>query len=167
MNAFTSVMQPDNRGNGLYMGCIGPANRRARMHIPGHGYHYHDEVNEFWEIRLKPSPEALVHDAEATAQRLLVQAQAQWDAAVRDGLASTAWFEEILHKARSAQQEGKHHMEALDAQAPRSIRLRTLARALRRFTACQCRAKQLVTELAHLQSAERPGPSLQPSDNET
>lgn len=158
VNAFTSIMQPDNAGNGLYMGCIGPANRRTLMHIPGHGYHRHDEVNEFWEIRLKDSPEALVRDAQASTQRLLVRAQAQWDAATaaHEGVADPAHFLEIMGKARDALNQGNERLEQLDAQAPRSTQLRTLSSALRRFTHCQCRAKQLETELSHRRTAPHP-----------
>lgn len=155
VNAFTSVMQPDSAGNGLYMGCIGPANRRTLMHIPGHGYHHHDEVNEFWEIRLKDSPEALVRDAQASAQRLLALAQAQWTRAceAQGSVANSGYFMAILDKAREALSQGLDRLGQLDAGSPRAAQLRTLSSALRRFTHCQCRAKQLGTELAHRSDA--------------
>ncbi|MDP3885499.1 MAG: hypothetical protein Q8Q93_11265 [Hydrogenophaga sp.] len=157
VNAFTSIMRPDNAGNGLYMGCIGPANRRTRMHIPGHGYHYYDEVNEFWEIRLKDSPEALVDDAKSRALSLLAQAQVQWKAALTapGGVEHPTYFLGILERAREAWEQGTSRLAQVQGALTPSARLRALSAALRRFTDCQCRAKQLGSELSHRQAAPK------------
>lgn len=150
VNAFTAVLQPDSGSDGLYMGCIGPANRRALMHIPGHGYYYHDEANEFWEIRLKSSPEEMVADASLTANCLVEQAEEVLSAAVGadPGLAASGYFGQILARAKAALEEGRAAVaEVRGAQSGGEVAGR-LSRALRRFTTSQVRAKQLITELA-------------------
>lgn len=156
VNAFTAVMRPDDGDQGLYMGCVGPANRRALMHIPGHGYYYHDEANEFWEIRLRRTPGEMLEDAKLRASQLLDDARRRLDGArrVSPGVAGSAYLAGLIQRADNALQEGMECESSMgggdgegQGQGNGGDAARRLSRALRRYTTCQVRAKQAITEL--------------------
>ncbi|MDI4234134.1 hypothetical protein OZ411_15070 [Bradyrhizobium sp. Arg237L] len=148
VNAFTATMKPDNGDQGIYMGCIGPANRRALMHISGHGYYYYDEANEFWEIQLCNTPDELLNNAKQTAARLLREAEDALKGArtKRSQLAVSDYFEEVFARARDAFASGEEAEKAVSLTDDKDAS-GAISRALRQFTTCQVRAKQMMTDL--------------------
>lgn len=148
VNAFTAIMKPDNGDRGVYMGCIGPASGTALMHIPGHGYYYYNESNEFWEIRLRNTPEALLNDAKQSAARLLRKAEdaLKLTRADRPHSSGPDYLEGVLARARDAFARGEEAYAAVNHN-DNAETVRTISRALRQFTVCQVYAKQMMTSL--------------------
>lgn len=148
VNAFSAVMRPDHGDQGLYMGCVGPANRRAIMHIPGHGYYYYDEANEFWEIRLRNTPDELLGTAKLRAMELLAEAEKQVESvpAAKPGEGEGGLIAHLLDRAKSSLKEANDLYEGQSDRETDNM-IRNLSRALRKYTTCQVRAKQVMTEL--------------------
>lgn len=146
VNAFTAVLRPDDGDDGIYMGCIGPANRHALMHIPGHGYYYYDEANEFWEIRLRRSPGEVLAEASKEAKSLLDRSDVALSSARVDPEVAQH-FSELTTLARNNLLEGMKLLaetQEIETEAEKTARL---SRALRRFTISQVRSKQVKSEL--------------------
>ncbi|MDO8776286.1 MAG: hypothetical protein Q7K57_47770 [Burkholderiaceae bacterium] len=153
VNAFTCIMKPDSNNKGVYTGCIGPANRRALMHIPGHGYYYYDEVNEFWEISLTASAESMVDNALEIAEKNMALAEKKLRSMKinidGNSYSSEVYFHDLFNKAQNALISGRELLSNKFGDGIRSNQLRLLSKTLRYFTQCQTRAKQLITELSY------------------
>lgn len=143
INAFTAIMRPSENGDGLYMGCIGPADFRARMHTPGHGNYYYDEANEFWEIQLRTSAEELLACARDRASELLMKAEQQVHSTTSEPTDDSTRIDDLLLRARNSFDRGSTiDTRSTDGLSP----INQIAQAVRRFTECQVRAKQAMTE---------------------
>jgi hypothetical protein len=140
-NAFTAVLSPRAGDDGVYRGCVGPANRAVNCRDPGHGYYYHDETNAFWELRLRPTPEAMVDEARSRACAELGEARRR-RSALPGGDAGAEMFDGWLDEADRAVEAGAAFLhEARDARG--DARWAAQARALRAFTRAQVRAAQV------------------------
>lgn len=151
VNAFTSIMKPDNGGQGIYMGCIGPANRKALMHIPGHGYYYYDQTAEFWDIRLAPTVAELVADARNTAANLLAESQQQLVPSTFNALGpfGVSLLQGLADRAREDFAKGESILATDSKGLGEDELVEIFARAVRCFTSSQVRSRQVASELSH------------------
>lgn len=157
VNAFTAVMKPDNGDQGIYMGCIGPANRKTLMHIPGHGYYYYDETYAFWEIRLAATVDELVSDARSTAVKQLAECQRNLASAVSSTASSPAasFLQRWVDKAKEALANGDRILASAQGGADGNDLVATFARAVRCFTTSQVRSRQVVRELSDVSQSQQ------------
>jgi hypothetical protein len=134
-NAFVAVASPRDDGTGVYKGCVGPITHRSvAPHKAGHGYIYHDETNELWELTLAHSPQEVLRLATASAQARIEQADMQ----VRDAdPTQRSTLNGFVEEARTRL--------AGNSTASRDNDLDSLARTLRQVTRAQVRAAQAVT----------------------
>jgi hypothetical protein len=142
MNAFTVVAKPNNGDQGVYRGCIGPANRAVNSKDPGHGYYYYDETATFWEVTLAKNPDAVcTRTRELAEQRIGVAAKTLEKVNAKD-FAGYAELNGYLSEARKALREGmKIQTEASSAAG--DTHWASIARAVRLFARAQVRANQV------------------------
>lgn len=141
-NAITNLALPRNGDDGVYLACVGPANRAVNVRMPGHGYYYHDETAAFWEITLAQNPENLVRIANDLAQERIGTAGAALDRMKGRSFAGLNVLEAFLEDARKSAAEGAGFLTDAMAQDG-DARLANISRALRRFTRAQVRANQV------------------------
>lgn len=153
MNAFTVVAKADNGDQGVYRGCIGPANRAVNSKDPGHGYYYYDETAAFWEVTLAKDPDAVCDRARELAEQRIGVADEALGTVDAQGFAGFAELDVYLSEARNALQEGVDI--AGEAPAAGDARWAAIARAVRRFTRAQVRANQVHEAIR--KPADKPG----------
>lgn len=142
MNAFTVVAKPDNGDQGVYRGCIGPANRAVHSKDPGHGYYYYDETAAFWEVTLAANPEAVCSLARDLAEQRIASAKSVLDRLDPEGFAGYPQLSAYLTEAVEALKDGTEIEDKLPAAAG-NARWAAVARAVRLFTRAQVRANQV------------------------
>lgn len=143
-NAFTALMKPSS-ADGIYCGCVGPANRAVQVRGPEHGYRYHDETNAFWELRLRGNPKAVAAAALEQAQVDLAEARRLADAAgaAHAGAHMFAkWLAQSTEHLRQAQQL---HAQAYSTKDDSNLAV--ISRCLRAGTRAQVRARQVIEAL--------------------
>jgi hypothetical protein len=145
-NAFTVVMNPRRGEDGVYLGCVGPANRAVQPRGPEHGYYYFDETNAFSELRLRKTPVAVLHAALETASVDLEQARRSLieAGAAHAGLAHLRrWLDEAGDQlGRGQKLAGEFASQDKDAA------MAHVSRALRHATRAQVRARQVCEAVA-------------------
>jgi hypothetical protein len=141
-NAHVAIIKPTDKGGGVYRACIGAADRAVETKDPGHGYHLYDEANAFWEIRLKSSPEDVVQTAAAKARDDFHEAEAVL-AALPTSHAGRTKLGEFLGLARENIVAGDDCMKQ-KRPASKDESLALLARAVRKYTTAQVRARQVI-----------------------
>jgi hypothetical protein len=141
-NAHVAIIKPTDKGGGVYRACIGAADRAIETKDPGHGYHLYDEANAFWEIRLKSSPEDVVQTAAAKARDDFHEAETVL-AALPAGHAGRTKLGEFLGLARETIAAGDELMKH-KRPAANDASLALLARAVRKYTTAQVRARQVI-----------------------
>lgn len=140
-NAFTAVMNPRADGDGVYLGCVGPANRAVQPRGPEHGYHYFDETNAFSELRLRRDPEGVLTAAIDRARQDLDRAHAL-RAAAGPSHPGSGFFAAWIDEGRAALERARE-FDASAGRDGRDARLAALSRALRAATRAQVRARQV------------------------
>jgi hypothetical protein len=141
-NAHIAIIKPTEAGGGVYRACIGAADRAIETKDPGHGYHLYDEANAFWEIRLQASPDEVVLTAAAKAKQDFHEAETVLGGLPADH-AGRAKLSDFLGLAREAIAAGDAYVKQ-KRPASRDGSLALLARAIRRFTTAQVRARQVI-----------------------
>jgi hypothetical protein len=141
-NAHVAIIKPTEAGGGVYRACIGAADRAIETKDPGHGYHLYDEANAFWEIRLKASPGDVVQTAAARARDDFREAEAALGG-LPANYAGRAKLNEFLVLARENIAAGNECMTRKPP-AAKDESLALLARAIRRYTTAQVRARQVI-----------------------
>ena len=144
-NAFYANMTPDNGDQGLYSACVGPLRYDLPPNGANHGYFYYDETNTYWTLRLAKTPEEMIDDAQKRAKRDIEDA-ARGIRDITDAHAGRKYLESFLDLSQKALAEA----DAIIASGPTDDHIQEparLARALRRVTHAQVRARQVLAEL--------------------
>jgi hypothetical protein len=145
MNNFTAFTKPDE---GLYLGCIGPAERHVSPlgNRATHGYYLFDETNSFWQLRLGRDPSDLGQAALEAASKLLRESD--------DALASLSAHHgarpALVNYRRLAEQELGQGREALRVAQTCSDSMAAsaaYAKAVRHLTRSQVRSGQVTNTL--------------------
>ncbi|MDO8776287.1 MAG: hypothetical protein Q7K57_47775 [Burkholderiaceae bacterium] len=140
-NAFTAVMRPQRGEDGVYLGCVGPANAAVHSRGPEHGYHYFDETNVFSELRLRRDPEGVLDAAldQADGDRALARALLR---EVGRNHPAAVVFNGWLHEADAEFVKATQLRVDLISDS-RAKRLAVLSRGLRAAIRTQVRSRQI------------------------
>lgn len=141
-NGVVGVMKPDNGDRGIYALCLGQPARGTTPTSPFFASFnpIYAETNAFWELTLAADPLAVAQTAGNLAADLI-------DRAVRilesQPEAYAHHFDQLLGEARSALEEGGVWEENSINAAGDEV-LQAIARATRKYTIGQVRARQII-----------------------
>lgn len=141
-NANVTIIKPSEPGGGIFRTCIGAANPGSEVKDPGHGYTLFDETYAFWELRLRETPEEVAATAGIQAEADITAARDMMDTLPARHAGRPLLANYVAIAEASTEQGHKRLKDALSKPAG-DERLAELARAVRRFTTAQVRARQV------------------------
>jgi len=141
-NGVVGVMKPDNGNRGIYALCLGQPARGTAPTSPFFASFnpIYAETNAFWEITLAASPLAVAQTAGNLAADLIDLAKVILDS--QPGTYVNQ-FDQLLDEARNALEEGRD-CEENSKTTTGDEALKAIARATRKYTIGQVRARQII-----------------------